>query len=62
EKTSEKIRRIIGTNNQVTIAELSEQIGVSTRTIERNIKNLQETGALRRQGPDKGGHWELIDV
>jgi len=59
EKTSEKILRLVETNQSITIAELAAAIGVTTRTIERNIKNLQIRGRLRRVGPDKGGHWEI---
>lgn len=60
EKTSEKILRMIRDDNQITIATLSQNIGISTRSIERNLKNLQEQGALIRHGPDKGGHWEIL--
>ena len=59
-KTSEKILRIIARNQRTTISELAEAIGVTTRSIERNIKNLQAQGRLRRSGPDKDGHWEVI--
>jgi ATP-dependent DNA helicase RecG len=60
EKTSEKILRMIRDDNQITIAMLSQNIGISTRSIERNLKNLQDQGALIRHGPDKGGHWEIL--
>jgi ATP-dependent DNA helicase RecG len=60
EKTSEKILRLIRKDNHLTIAVLSENIGVSTRSIERALKNLQEQGMLVRQGPDKGGHWQIL--
>ena len=28
--------------------------------IPRNKEKLKERGVIRRIGPDKGGHWELI--
>ena len=59
EKTSEKILRAIEKNRDITIAELAEIARVSTRSIERNIKKLQERGELKRIGADKGGHWEM---
>lgn len=43
----------------MTIPELAALIGVTERSIERNIKKLQEPGRLRRIGPAKGGHWEV---
>ncbi len=58
EKTSEKILRLIAENPQVTIAELARLTGLAARTIERNLKGLQDRGRLQRIGPDKGGHWE----
>ena len=61
EKTSEKILHEVQKNQHVTIAELSEIIGVTPRSIERNIQKLQGEGMLKRVGPDKGGHWEVID-
>ena len=60
EKTSEKILQAIRENEKVTISELSGLIGVTTRSIERNIKKLQEDGVLERVGPARGGYWELL--
>jgi predicted HTH transcriptional regulator len=33
---------------------------VTERSIERNIRKLQDQGLLRRIGPAKGGYWEVI--
>lgn len=51
---------MIAENTLVTIAELARMTGITTRTIERNLQGLQAKGKLRRVGPDKGGHWEVI--
>jgi ATP-dependent DNA helicase RecG len=40
--------------------QIAEKIGVSTTAIEKNIKKLQEKGIIKRVGPDKGGHWKII--
>ena len=40
--------------------ELADLIGVTERSIERNIRKLPEQGQLRRIGPAKGGHWEIL--
>lgn len=60
EKTSEKILEAISSNNQITISELAESIGVTTRSIERNIQKLQQEGKLERIGSFKGGRWKII--
>jgi len=62
EKTSEKILQLIEVKSSITIAELSVKIGVSTRSIERNIDRLQRENRLKRVGPDKGGHWEVKGI
>ena len=59
-KTSVKIVEAIKSNDRITIPELAEIIGVTTRSIERNIQTLQQDGKLIRIGPDKGGYWKVI--
>jgi len=58
-KVSGKILIAVRSNPDITIPELAELAGVSSRTIERNLQKLQGEGLLRRVGPAKGGHWEL---
>lgn len=59
-KMAGKILRAMRQNPAITIPELTVQIMVSQRSIERNIKKLQESGRLRRVGPSRGGHWEVL--
>ena len=58
-KVSGKILAAVRRNPGVTIPELAKLAGVSTRTVERNLQQLQERSLLRRIGAAKGGHWEL---
>jgi len=60
EKKMERAISLLRQNKDMTTSVLAEQLGVSTRTAERYIKRLKETGRLRRKGPDKGGCWEVI--
>ncbi len=40
---------------------ISEAIsGITADGIKYNLARLQEIGCLRRVGPDKGGHWEVV--
>ncbi len=39
--------------------ELPENIGVSTRAIEKQISKLKENKTIKRIGADKGGYWEV---
>ena len=61
EKSREKIISIIRNNPTVTQSELSYMLQISTKAIEKHIKNLREDGIIRRVGPDKGGHWEVVN-
>ncbi len=60
EKTSEKIIGLIQHNANLTIAEMSDLIGVSTRTIERNINKLQQQKQIKRIGSDRKGYWKVL--
>ena len=59
-KSSLKILEILAAEPTCTYEELAERIGISRRAITKQIKNLREAGKLKRIGPDKGGHWEVI--
>jgi len=61
-KTSGKILALIKENRYIAIPELSEKIGVTERTIERNLQKLQDENFLKRVGGAKGGHWEVIEA
>ncbi len=60
-KSSEKILRLIKANTQITIKELAQELGLSTRTIEKNIAKLKLEKQLERIGGDKGGHWHIVE-
>ena len=38
---------------------MAEIIDVTGRSIERNIKILEDKGKLKRIGSDRGGAWEV---
>ena len=60
-KTSGKILALIRENGLVTIPELAVSIGVSERSIERNLKKLQAEHRLSRIGFANGGHWKVSE-
>ncbi|WP_340609261.1 Fic family protein [Xenorhabdus bharatensis] len=57
--TAKKILSIIVNHPAITISQLADDLGVTPRTIERNIKVLQECGYLIRVGAKKGGYWRV---
>ncbi|MBO7565899.1 MAG: putative DNA binding domain-containing protein [Bacteroidales bacterium] len=58
--TVEKIIALIMHNPQITVKEISSLLNITRRGIEEQIKTLKSKGLIRRVGPDKGGHWEVI--
>lgn len=65
EKLSDTQRIIIQSmvvNNKITLSELAKFINISQRGIEKNVKMLQDNGFIRRVGPAKGGHWEVVQT
>lgn len=48
-------------NPHVSQKQLAENTGLTRRGIEWNLQQLKAKGIIRRIGPDKGGHWEVID-
>lgn len=60
-KSSEKILSLISKNPSITTAALADRIGISTRAVEKHLANLKAKGRLLRIGPDKGGHWEVVE-
>ena len=60
EKSSEKIIELIKNDPNISAAAIAEQIGLSSRAVEKQLKKLRDENLIRRVGPDKGGHWEII--
>lgn len=47
-------------NASITAEAIAKKSGVSSRTIQRAIMSLVKAGVIKRVGPDKGGHWEVV--
>ena len=59
-KMSGKVFAILRDNAHATIPDIAIQLGVTTRTIERDLTTLQHEGRVVRIGPTKGGHWQVL--
>ena len=60
-ENQKKIILFIQENPAISKRELSDKIGISTTAIDKNIAALKKKKLLKRVGPAKGGHWEMID-
>lgn len=61
EKTRDIILRQIRNNSNITMSELAPAVGISSKAVEKQIARMKKDGILVRIGPDKGGHWEIVD-
>lgn len=59
--TQKKIVNRLLYDRQLSAAKIAEQLGMGSRSIEKNIKKLKEFGILIRHGSPKNGYWEVID-
>ena len=59
-KTTEKIMSVMKSMPDVTLAELANATGLSVAGVRWNIRKLKDANLIRRIGPDKGGHWEIV--
>jgi predicted HTH transcriptional regulator len=59
-KTEDQVRGFLSDRPGMTIPELAEALDITTRGVEKQIAKLRQDGRLRRVGPAKGGHWEVI--
>ncbi|WP_287372840.1 RNA-binding domain-containing protein [Prosthecochloris sp.] len=60
-KTPEMIVSVLKDNPHLTLGEVAEVIGKSLSAVERASARLVKAGKLKYVGPQKGGHWEVIE-
>ncbi len=60
ETSREKILALVAAHPEITTAAMAASVGLSRAGLEKAVRNLKKEGRLRRVGPDKGGHWEMI--
>ena len=58
--TAKKIYDLLREDGKYTYDRLSEAIGVTRETVRVSIRSLVEANLIRRIGPDKTGHWEVV--
>ncbi len=60
--SSEKILELIKQDPKISAAGIAMEIGISSRGVEKQIKKLREAGIIKRNGADKGGYWEIVNL
>lgn len=60
-KSREKIIALLSNDNTLTMAAIAREIGITQKAVEKQIARLKADGIIKRIGPDKGGHWLVIN-
>jgi len=55
-----KIIELIKSDTDVSASQIAEALNISSRTVQRDIDKLKKQKRIIRVGPEKGGHWEII--
>jgi len=58
-ESQKKIVQLMINNPIITINEMSEEIGISTTAIDKNITTLKRKGIVERVGSDSTGTWKV---
>jgi predicted HTH transcriptional regulator len=60
QKSSQKILSLIEAAPSSTIEQLAAELGITDRAVKKQLHNLKKQDRLKRVGPDKGEHWEVV--
>jgi predicted HTH transcriptional regulator len=61
QKNADRLLGLLKDRPQATQGDMVAIVGINRSAIQRHLSNLKAAGRLRRIGPDKGGHWEVVD-
>ena len=60
-ESQQKILKLIAQNPSISKRRMAEILGISDTAVDKNIATLKKKGLLRRVGPARGGHWEIVE-
>ena len=60
-KAQRRIYKLISTNPQINITAIAENLGVSTRQVQKYLRRLTELQLIAREGGRKNGIWRILD-
>jgi ATP-dependent DNA helicase RecG len=59
-ENEKKILTYISLNPNISAKKMAGKLKLTDRTVQRYLKSLQDKHIVRRIGPAKGGHWEIV--
>ena len=60
-ENAQKILDAISFDKSTTIAKLEVELNLGHTTLKKILREMQNENFIRHVGPDKGGHWEVIE-
>ena len=51
---------MIDSNSKVTQEQIANEIQISKRAVQKNIKELVDKGIVKRFGSSRNGYWEIL--
>ncbi|MBQ8969306.1 MAG: Fic family protein [Bacteroidaceae bacterium] len=58
--TPKRICELIIATPTISVTQLANLLSLNRRGVMKHMQNMQEQGIIRRVGPNKGGHWEVV--
>ena len=59
-ESQKKIIDMIDSNSKVTQEQIANEIQISKRAVQKNIKELVDKGIVKRFGSGRNGYWEIL--
>lgn len=60
-KSKDAILELLLAHPEYSSRKLSEAVGISAKGVEKYLAKLKKEGLIRREGPDKGGRWIVLN-
>lgn len=60
-KAQRQIYKLISQTPQISAAQMSENMGISLRQVQRYLKQLSDQNLIVREGGRKNGVWKILD-
>lgn len=61
QKNAQKILSLLRQNPTITRAQIAVAARLTPDSVKWNLDKLKASGIIRRVGPDRGGHWEIVE-
>jgi ATP-dependent DNA helicase RecG len=60
QKNAQKILSLLRQNPTITRTQIAVAARLTPDSVKWNLDKLKASGIIRRVGPDRGGHWEIV--